>query len=217
MKQTSVDYSKAALLILIGFPVCTALTILTDRILLEPYPRNAWGSWLLVGWAIAVLLTLIQFVLGTIVHADDLGRSFLLFGIPTLLYAFVLLSLTNSLFPTLPGNIPAGFLLTEFQENFRGLYGHAFVLALLPFVMGFAVFGDRLASFPQITRIVWMGTFAVGIALPPTNMIAHTAVWFIAFPLMLILLRLYSKLAPGTAAGREARDEAPNQATPPGG
>jgi hypothetical protein len=202
MAQNSVDYYKL-LLLLIGFPVGRSVQILAEHLLLEPYPREAWGSWLLVGWAIALLITVIQFALGTAVHSERLGSSFLLFGIPTILYSFILLSLVNAMFPKPPDDPPPAFLLAHFQQGYRYDYLCGFALALIPFIIGRAAFGDALISVPQISRIIWMVCFTVGFFVPPTYLVVHEIIWVVAFPLLLTLFAVYSNYKP-----KERRAEA---------
>ena len=191
MTQNPPDYFKL-LLLLIGFPVGRSVQILAERLLLEPYPRKAWGSWLLVGWAIALFIAVIQFALGTVVHSDRLGSSFLLFGLPTILYSFVLLSLVNKMFPKLPsGDLQPSFLLIQFQQNYRYFYICGLGLVVIPFIIAPGAFGDKLISIPQISRIIMMVCFAVGLFVSPTRLAVHKLVWFTAFPFIFLIFALY--------------------------
>jgi hypothetical protein len=75
MAQTPIDFF-VLLMLLLGYPIGRSLEIFTERLLLKPYPRNAWGSWLLVGWAVGLFIVVVQFVLGTFTYADRLKTDF---------------------------------------------------------------------------------------------------------------------------------------------
>ena len=188
------DYSKAMVL-LIGFPVGNSVQALANRLFLKPYPPNAWGSWLCVGWAAMLIVMVIQFALGTIAHSGPMKGSFLKVGLNAVLYAFVLLSLVNTLFPEPPHAIPHGFLLTQFCKSYQYIYAYAFVLAFLPFIIGSSVFGNKLISVPQISRIIWMTCSVIGFVVPVTYIGVHEAICVIAFPLLVLLFLLYASVA----------------------
>src|SRR5262249_35164675 len=135
----------------------------------------------------ALLITAIQFVLGTFAHRDRLGSSFLYYGIPTFLYAVILLKLIDSLLPKLPDDAPDGFLLNRFGEKRRQLYGYALELTILSFIMGFAAFSDPLISIPQVSRMAWLACFSIGFFTPWSRLVVHKIVWFLAFPLIMLL------------------------------
>jgi len=197
MTQAPIDYFKL-LLLLIGFPVGRSVQILAERFLLEPYPRKAWGSWLLIGWAIALLIAVIQFALGTVVHSDRLGTSFPRLGIPTILYSLILLTLVNKMFPKPPpGDLEPAFLLTQFRQHYRYAYTCALGLAVIPFIIAPWAFGDQLISVPQISRIVMMICFTVGFFVSPTHLAVHKVIWLIAFPFIMAIFVLYLNYGSG--------------------
>lgn len=187
------DGQVAVFLLLIGYPAGRSFVILTDRLLIEPYPRNAWGSWLVAGWAAASLITAIQFVLGTFHFRDRLASSFLYYGVPTLLYAAILLRLISTMFPKLPDDATDGFLLTRFGKRRREIYSYAVALSILPFLMGFTAFEDPLVSVPQISRIAWLAIFSIGFFVPLSRLTIHKVLWLLAFPLILVLFIIFAK------------------------
>src|SRR6185503_2392197 len=110
MPALRADNSKA-LLLLVGFPLGVGIKVVLQRLVFEPYPRDAWGSWLCVGWAATVSLLAIQFAIGSFAHARLLGQSFLTMGLNAILYALVLLYDISLVLPQRPTSSPAGFLL----------------------------------------------------------------------------------------------------------
>lgn len=187
MTRTAISLSSA-LLLLIGFPIYDSVQVLTERLLFQPYPRRAWGSWLIPAWAGAMVVTVIQFTVGTVAHYERLGTSFLSFALPTILYALILAKLIRKLFPEPPDQVPASFLLGQFQSNSRYIYLSVFLLAAIPFL----VFFEPVSSPPQIFRLVWAGLSVVGLSALSGRLWVHKALIVIGGPLTVALLVLYA-------------------------
>jgi len=177
-----------AVLLLIGFPIWDGVQVLSERLVFRPYPRAAWGSWLTAAWAVAMVFTVMQFAVGTIVHFEELGASFLAVGLPTIVYALLLAKLIRRLLPKSSPNDPESVLLVEFQANHREIYGIVFLLSLLPFV----VFYESLTAPPQIFRLIWMGGSVVGFFFGGRSLWVHKALIVIGGPLTVALLVLHA-------------------------
>lgn len=187
MTRNAISLSPA-LLLLIGFPIYESVQVLTERLLFQPYPRRAWGSWLIPAWAGAMVVTVIQFAVGTVAHYERLGASFLTFALPTILYALILAKLVRKLFPRPPDEVPASFLLDQFQSNSSYIYRSVIFLAAIPFL----VFFESIASPPQIFRLVWVGLAVVGLSASSSRLWVHKALIVIGGPLTVALLVLYA-------------------------
>lgn len=187
MTRTAISLSPA-LLLLVGFPIYDSVQVLAERLLFQPYPRKAWGSWLIAAWAGAMIATVIQFAIGTVAHYELLGSSFLSFGIPTILYALILAKLIRRLFPKPPDDLPAAFLLSQFRSNSRHIYLSVFFLAVIPFI----VFFEPITSPPQIFRLVWIGGSLIGLTASSGRLWVHQTLIVVGGPLTVALLVLYS-------------------------
>lgn len=193
--QPTVPY-EALFLLLMGYPVGRSVQILAKRFLFEPYPREARGPWLFVGWAIGLLITVVQFALVTMAQADQLETHPLSFGIPSLLYSATLLFMVNTMFPMFPTateGIPFNFLLVQFESTYRRVYSGAFALAVIPFIIGMELFRTPLTSPSQLVRIALMVCFLAGFFVSPKRLAAHISIWVIAFPLVLFFYIFISK------------------------
>ncbi len=181
----------AALMLSVGVPVGLSAKILTDRLLLNPYPKEAWGGFITVGWVAGSLVVLFQFIVGMHAYEDAFEGSFLGAGLPTIVYAFVLLSLIHRLLPEYGSNNEKGFLYQNFSEKYRFLYFHVVLLALIPFIMCKLVFEEELISPIQITRVALAILALVGIVVPVSKKWYHGGVVPVGLALIVALVTLY--------------------------
>lgn len=143
-----------------------------------------------------MILTVIQFVFGTLVHLDRLGKDFLMLCIPSLLYAIALAKLVDILLPD-PVELSTKSLTKNFMKNIRPIYGLAFLLGLIPFVIAGPAFGDELTSPTQTARIIFMVCFAVGFFTPAKLRLAHLVLAIVALPVVTAFIVYYSMRAGG--------------------
>jgi hypothetical protein len=178
----------ATLIFCLAFPVGLCMQILTERLMLHPYPRHAWGSWFIVGWAAAAVLLVLQFVIGIHFYSRVFGQSFLGGGLLTTMYAFLMVGAINRVLPKRVRDAPPGFLLTNFLEHRRYIYLCFFLLAAISFILGFTFFLDPITSPLQLFRIYWMTVFGIGIFVPAERLAIHKLIYASAFPLLVIFV-----------------------------
>lgn len=184
--------NPALLLLLVAFPIGRSIQILSERLLLKRYPRKAWGGLFTAGWAVGLLIVVIQFPLGIILYANRISSSFLFYGIPTIIYAYIMLNLINIMLPEAPDDVPPGFLLDNFNREYRRVYWCCLGLTVISFILGLTAFQDPFFSVQQMSRMIWTVAFTVGLLVAPKRPVIHKAIWWVALPLTVIFFIIFA-------------------------
>jgi hypothetical protein len=178
----------STLLFFLAFPVWLCLQVLMERLVLHRYPRHAWGSRLMVAYAIGAVLLVLQFVIGVFYYHEKLSQSFLRGGLPTVAYAFLMAAVIHRLFPSARGKHGRGFLLLNFQEHSRYIYSCLFLLSVISLFLGHYVFLDPIISLSeprQILRMVWAVVFSTGVFIPSKRLVMHQLLFGTALVLLI--------------------------------
>lgn len=170
---------------ILAFPVGLCVHRLTKRLVLHPYPREAWGSGLMVGFAMGAVLLVLQFVIGVFHYRKELSGSFFLGGLPTIAYALFMLAAINRLFPRADRQHPREFLLRNFQEHSRYIYTCLFIISAISLFVGHYVFLDAIELPQQVFRMVWVVIFFICIFVPSHRLWIH--IWLFALALLLLV------------------------------
>lgn len=177
------------LLFVLVIPVTLCVQHLAKRLVFRPYPRDAWGSGLMVGFAIGAVLLVLQFVIAVFHYQNELSGPFFGAGLLTTVYAFLMMATINRLFPRLDRKHPRGFLLRNFQEHSRYIYICLFLISVISLVLGH-VFLDPILLQRQVFRMVWAAIFFICIFVPSNRLGIHMGLFGLALVLLVAFVIL---------------------------
>lgn len=178
------------LLFVLVIPVTFCAQHLAKRLVLRPYPRDAWGSGLMVGFAIGAVLLVLQFVIGVFHFRKELSGPFFGGGLLTVAYAFFMMAAINRLFPRLDRRQRHGFLLLNFQKHSRYIYTCLFIISVISLFVGHYVFLDAISSPQQVFRMLWTTIFFIAIFVPSKRVRLHKGLFGLALLLLVFFVIL---------------------------